>query len=444
MSLTNINEDTIFDTEEFNGRLMGNIVRMPFEVHRAHGAMIHTTDGEGYLDFWGDEGVCSLGYNTVEYRGIVQDFMDTFAPHQLPDVYPHKMRQEAADIICNMTGMDRIFFANSGTEANEAAIKIARKYWWDKFGEAEQESKISINRPYANRHTILTITGNFHGRTGFSNAAGDPRVSPYHHWGFGPRAKGFGVLDETIWKQVVTNGYVHDDVPHVPDWDSVAAVIFAPVLGNNVVKTYTMDFWRELSDLRKRYGFLIIHDDVQAGSGRAGYPATYQSVFPEGSEYAEDVKPDILCLGKGMALGHPMSAMLASEKVAKSFTPGVHFNTFGGSPFVCYLAMRYYQWLEENLEKVRAAGESIRARLYEHDWIDHVDGAGLLNAFTPAYKEHGYDGFEFCHMARDFGLSLVTHRRWGPIRFTPPMNVTVEELDLAFQALEKTHDALIS
>jgi len=440
--MSNVNEDTTINTEQFNRRLMGNVVRLPFEVELARNATIYTTDDQPLVDFWGDEGVCALGYNTEEYRRAAQDFLNSGLPHQLPDVYPHSARYEAAEIICRMTGMDRIFFANSGTEANEAAIKIARKFWWDKLDNDERGTKIGSNMPYANRHLVLTITGNFHGRTGLASAACDPRVSPYHHWGFGPKAKGFGVLDDATWKQVVTDGDEHKGIE--PDWSQVAAVIFAPVLGNNLVKTYEVDFWQKLGELRKKHGFLIIHDDVQAGSGRAGYPATYQGVLPPRSKLADLVKPDILCLGKGMALGHPMSAMLASEAVAEAFTPGVHFNTFGGSPFVCFLATRYYQWLEKHLDGVRSAGEAIRARLIEQEWIEHVDGSGLLNAFTPDYDDGGYDGYEFCHKAREFGLSIVTHRRWGPIRFTPPMNVSVADLELAFEALDKAHKALVS
>jgi acetylornithine/succinyldiaminopimelate/putrescine aminotransferase len=134
--------------------------------------------------------------------------------------------------------------------------------------------------------------------------------------------------------------------------------------------------------------------------------------------------------------------MLASEEITKSFTPGVHFNTFGGSPFVCYLMWRYYRWLAEHLETVRETGEGIRFEFGQREWIKEHDGAGLLNAFTPDFELFGYDGFQFIHKAREFGLSLVTHRQFGPIRFTPPMNVTHGTVKLAFEALDKTHTAL--
>lgn len=451
----NDNEDKTIDTTHLNKRLMGNVVRLPLQVVEAHGSALDTVEHGRLLDFWGDEGVSSLGYNTRELRDAIEAFLATSAPHQLPDVYPNQIRWDAAETICAATEMDRIFFANSGAEANETAIKLARKYAWDKEGKPmESESFIGDisgevrHRPseryaaVARRHIVLTVAGNFHGRTGYAMAAADFRVSPYHRWGYGPLPQGFGVLDpERGWKQVVTDGREH--APAEPQWDKVAAVTFAPVLGNNVVYTYPKAFWEQIATLRTIHGFTIIHDDVQAGSGRSGHFATYQGIAEQHGLAPSLVRPDILCLGKGMALGFPMSAVLASQEVAKAFTPGVHFNTFGGSPFVCFMAQRYFAWLNENLSHVRYIGRLIRDAFQFRPWISAHDGMGLLNAFQPDYAKHGYNGFDFCHEARNHGLSLVTHRPLGPIRFTPPMNVTDRELMMAFTALDDTHIALL-
>ena len=426
----NLNEDKTVDALKYNRRLMNNVVRMPMTIDKGRDAhILDSESGKWLLDFWGDEGVCSLGYNNPEFMMAVHGFLCKGVPHQLPDVYPHEIRFEAAEIICSRTEMDRIFFANSGTEANEAAIKIARKYWFDKG----QEDRIDI----------LTIQGNFHGRTGLSLAAGDFRVSPYHRTGFGPSAQGFGVLD--WWKdsghnavhieKAVDNGVVV--APHVPDWSKVAAIIMAPVLGNNCVTTYPKEFWEAIVKIRKEHGVLLIYDDVQAGSGRAGYFATWQSPKIR-------VKPDIMTLAKGMAMGFPMSCMLASDDIAEAFTPGVHFNTFGGSPFVCHMASCLYKWLDENIEDVRQKGERIRESFSNLSWISEYDGSGLLNAFTPHYDTYGYDGYDFVHEARNHGLSLVTHRKYGAIRFTPPMNVSSKVLCLAMTALCDTHKTLAS
>jgi len=419
--MKNPNEDKTVDTKEYNGRLMNNVVRMPFKVIGGHAQDLVLDDGGRLADWWGDEGVCSLGYNTPEVTTAVAEFHGSseFWPHQLPDIYPHPKRFEAAEIICDRTGMDRIFFSNSGTEANEAAIKIARKYWWDKDPQP--------------KHVILTLEGNFHGRTGLSLAAGDFRVSPYHRHGFGPVAQGFGVINEQF-KQVAMDSMMHVG-EREPNWDTVAAIIMAPVLGNNLVRTYPKEFWSKLKEIREQNDVLLIYDDVQAGSGRAGYYATWQ--HPD-----IQVKPDIMTLAKGIAMGYPMSCMLASEEVAAAFTPGVHFNTFGGSPFVCHMATKLYEWLDGNLDDVRNKGQMIRDFFEESDWIKEYDGSGLLNAFTPDYEKFGYDGFQFVHMARDCGLSLATHRQHGPIRFTPPLNVTPSAILDAFAMLAMAHERL--
>jgi len=424
-----------------NGRLMNNVERYPLLVGAAQGSTLYNegcADKKkwmhaepmpyGLLDYWGDEGVCSLGYNSPEVFRAIHKFLGTGYPHQLPDIYPHPLRYQLADMLCERTGMDRVFLANSGTEANESAIKIARKYWWDRGKHTKYDDKV------AERHIIFTIEGNFHGRTGLSLAAGDFRVSPYHRWGFGPLPEGFAVLTadpdwtRPVFKQVVSNGEEHEPVE--PDWESAAAIILAPVLGNNCVRTYPQAFFDELMYIRQKYGVLLIFDDVQAGSGRAGAYATWQHY---------NVKPDIMTLAKGMAMGFPMSAMLATEKVARTFTPGVHFNTFGGSPFVCHMAIEMLRWLDDHMEEINEKGKFIREWLASlDDCIGAVDGIGMLNAFTPVWDELPFDGFQLIREARKHGLSMATHRASGPVRFTPPLNVAMEEINTAIDKLHKS------
>lgn len=426
------------DNHEYaeNAPLFNNVQRLNLKVKEASGSKIYShsvVDGKGHitplLDYWGDEGVCALGYNSSTYKEAIESFMASHEPHQLPDVYPEVTRTHCAEQLTERTGFDRVFFANSGTEANEAAIKLARKYWWDK----EPPLKGNEHIPHE-RHKILTVEGNFHGRTGLSMAASDPRVSPYHRWGFGPTAQGFGVIDwdgsddEHAWCQSVEDG--REGPTFVPDWSEVAAIILAPILGNNCVTTYNEEFWQALESVRAEHGTLIIFDDVQAGSGRAGALATWKTV---------GLKPDIMTLGKGLAMGFPMSAMLAREEVAASFTPGVHFNTFGGSPFVCYMAIKMMEWLDENQNNANIKGDAIRQSFKNRDWIKSCDGSGMLNAFLPDYERFGYNGYDLCAASRSLGLSLMTHRPLGPIRFTPRLNVPMAELIEAFEILDRAH-----
>ncbi len=429
---SNEHNDDSYDSLALNKRLMGNITRLPVLVNLGQGSSV-TDQSSGapheLLDFWGDEGVASLGYGEA-FNKHLQDFIASGTPHRIPDVYPSDVRYACAEIICKRTKFDRLFFANSGTEANEAAIKLARKYWWDN----EPGRRQPLGTP--TRNHIYTLAGNFHGRTGYAMASSDFRVSPYHREGFGPSSRGFGVIDLIDGKFMVVAFEGREVPPHHVPWDETAAVIMAPVLGNNCVKTYSREFWQTLEDeVRTKNGALIIYDDVQAGNGRAGNFATYQNPIC-------GVKPDIMTLSKGIAMGLPMSVMLADEHIAKSFTPGVHFNTFGGTLLCCYLATRLYEWLDKNLDEVRAKGEEIREAFAGRSWIDQHDGWGMLNAFRPNFEANGYDAFQFIAKTRELGLSLCTHRKMGMIRFTPPLNVSRDDIQRALAILDAAHKEL--
>jgi acetylornithine/succinyldiaminopimelate/putrescine aminotransferase len=423
------------DTTSYNRHLMNNVNRLPLEIGMASGNLIHdAVAGVDMMDFFGDGGVLSLGYNTPEVIGALQDWIESGQPHQLPDIYPNKVRWHAAELLCQRTGMDKVFFASSGTEAVEAAIKLVRKYWCDKLDYTPEH--IGDGGP---RHLVLTIEDNIHGRTGHSLAACDNRNSPYHKQRFGPFAKGFGVLAPVHeWDEPTLNIVDMDTSPVIPPkspkWDEVAAIILAPVLSHNDVKTYPKSFWDHLARIRDEHGVLIIFDDILAGSGRAGYYASWQNI---------GLKPDVMTLAKGMAMGFPMSACLASEEIASAFTPGTHFNTCGGSPFVCHMMIAMYTWLDMHLGEIRRKGGYIRESWNKMEWIKSYDGQGMLNAFTPDYERFGYNGYQFTKKARGAGLCLATFRPHGSIRFTPPLNITMQSLGDALGMLERVHGELI-
>jgi acetylornithine/succinyldiaminopimelate/putrescine aminotransferase len=414
------------NAEAYNKRLMGTIDRLPLVVDDARDSMIHDVENEKqYLDYWIDGGVLSLGYNTPEFYQAMFGFLATLNPHQLPDMYPNQIRWDCAEVLCSRVGMDKVFFANSGAEANEAAIKMARKYWYDK-GEKD-------------RYTLLTFKDNFHGRQGYSLCCSDVRDSPYHKEGFGPFHAGFGALEHVIgsdgkvkFYQVLTNNVPHE--PREPDWNKVGAIITAPVLSHNRVVTFPEAFWREMDRIREQHGVLLILDEVLSGNGRCGTYAAYQGMPVK--------KPDMMTVAKGIALGFPMSAFFATEEMAKVFTPGTHFTTFGGSPFVCYMATYLYHWLDKHLPEIKAKGEWIRSQFDRRTWINEYDGIGLLNAFTPDYEALGYDGFDFTRKMRELGVSRVTFRKHGQIGFTPRLNVPMSELEHVMGVLDQVNDSL--
>jgi acetylornithine/N-succinyldiaminopimelate aminotransferase len=413
------------DNPAFSRAHLWNVVNpLPIpgiNVVGAKGSYLHLEDGRKLLDFWGDEGVASLGYNSPEVRRAMRNFLELDLPHRLPQVYGSAARSELAARLCIELGYDRAFFANSGTEANEAAIKLARLFQHKTGNE--------------NKMGVLTLPNNFHGTTGLAMASCDSTDSPRRKEGFGPMAAGFGVL------RMEEGGDVDDfDIEwHDESWDysegDVGAVICAPILGNNCVKVYPPGYLQRVRDWCDERGALLLYDEVQSGMGRTGYRAAFQHPLV-------GVKPDIIALGKGIALGFPMTATLAMENVAKVMEPGCHYSSFAGGDFICHMALHLQGWLDSNICRVEAGHNKISAALSGMSWIKSVDGLGFMLAFTPDFERHGYDGFQFCAEASKHGLLLCTFRAKGAIRYNPPLNVSAEELDESFAALQATHAAL--
>jgi acetylornithine/N-succinyldiaminopimelate aminotransferase len=420
---------------------MNTIERIPLEFNRGQGSKLIDTEGQAYLDFWGDEGVASLGYCTPAVQAVFRDFGSfNDRPHRLPDAYPSELRTRAARALCEAARFDQAFFCNSGAEANEAAIKLARRYW----------SKIKGKR---DRFGILTVEGNFHGRTGYALAASDSRDSMYHKDGFGPTPPGFGVIEDSldigrIWHYSSEPHKVGGDWRGAPagdghywlsmgeHWSDIAAVIMAPILGNNTVKTYPKAFWERLQALREEHGFLLIFDEVQVATGRTG---TFCAHHRNSVTYG--VRPDIICIGKGIAAGLPAAMILADEEVASAFVPGTHFSTFGASLIVCQMMLEVIGWIARNHGQILDMEQLVEDRfseLIDDGLVTAYDGAGIHWGFTPNWANIGADGPEVVARARQFHLLLLTHRKAAPIRFTPPLNVTRQDMGAAFSALRQT------
>ncbi|ADU50658.1 acetylornithine aminotransferase apoenzyme [Thermaerobacter marianensis DSM 12885] len=394
-----------------SSHLFPNYRRLPVAFVRGEGAWLYDAEGRAWLDCTSGIGVTVLGHA----HPVVTEAIRRQAGQLLhcSNLYRIPQQEELARRLAARTGLDCAFFANSGAEANEAAIKLARRYWWlARRGAAEQAAGPAGET--GEGPEIIAFEGSFHGRTlGALAATGQP----HYHEGFHPLPGGFR---------------------HVPfnDLEAVAAaitprtcaILVEPVQGEGGVVPAAPGFLAGLRELCDRHGLLLIADEVQTGCGRTG---TFLAMQGEG------VRPDVVTLAKALANGVPIGAMLAGGHLAEVLGPGTHASTFGGNPLAATAALATLDVLErENLpERAAGLGEYLRTRLAEvarrHPGCQGVRGRGLMLGLVldgPAAPV-----VEACFAE---GL-LVTVAGGRVVRFLPPLTVTVEELDQAVERLER-------
>src|SRR6185312_13091657 len=292
--------------------------------------------GRKHLDFFTDTGTASMGYNSTEATAAMVRIVREGIPVHVPNICPFPERDLAARRLCATTGMSKVFFSSSGAESVEAAIKLAR-LWHHKRGTG--------------RSDIYAMAGGFHGRSLATVAAGDG--PPYHTDGFGPMPEGF---------------YKFNELEEIPR--DAAAILLAPVFGHHDVRVLSRAFLKALRTYADANDIVLIFDEVQSGSGRAG---AWNHLRP---------RPDIVCLAKGLGMGIPVGATLANEKLADTFTPGTHFSTFGGNPIQMVFINAMIDALTPSLLKsIHENGEWLREHLERSSWVRAVRGVGLMIAF---------------------------------------------------------------
>lgn len=412
--------------------LFPNYRRLPVTFVRGEGAWLYDETGRAWLDCTSGIGVTVLGHAhpavTEAIRRQAGQLLHCSNLYRIPP------QEELARRLARLTGLDCAFFANSGAEANEAAIKLARRYGWLRRGGAAGNGSgpgsssgsrsgagsgdsSSPGSGAAEGPEIIAFTGSFHGRTlGALAATGQS----HYHEGFGPLPGGFR---------------------HVPfnDLEAVAAaitprtcaILVEPVQGEGGVVPPAPGFLAGLRELCDRHDLLLIADEVQTGCGRTG---TFLAMQGEG------VQPDVVTLAKALANGVPIGAMLAAGRLAQVLGPGTHASTFGGNPLAATAALATLDVLEQEDLPARAAGlgEYLRTRLAElarrQPGCGEVRGRGLMLGLVldgPAAPV-----VEACFAE---GL-LVTVAGGRVVRFLPPLTITVDELD---QAVERLEHALI-
>lgn len=370
--------------------------RFDLVAERAKDKYVYDVDGTEYLDFYAGIAVSSVGNCNEAVVKAIQEQAEMLIHASL---YPYSIPQaRLAKLICETIGMDRIFFQNSGTEANEAMIKMARKYGVEKYG--------------SEHYHIVTAKNSFHGRTyGALSATGQPDNGC--QIGYHPILPGFTYAEYNnleSFRQACT--------------EDTIAIMVEPVQGEGGVYPATTEFLQGLRDLCDERGMLLLFDEVQTGWGRCGDIMAYLSY---------GVKPDIVTMAKAMGGGMPIAAICATEEAAKGLTPGSHGSTYGGNPVCCaasYAAVR--EILDRKLpQQAQTIGAYFMDRLKELPDVKEVRGRGLL----VGVEFNQPIAFDVKHGCFDHKL-LITAVSEHTIRIIPPLTITEAECDQALAILQ--------
>lgn len=397
-----------FDTDSFNEAVMSTYARFPLALERGAGCRVWDTQGREYLDFVAGIATCTLGHaHPAMVEAVTRQIQKL---HHVSNLYYIPEQGELAKWIVDHSCADRVFFCNSGAEANEAAIKLARKY---------AHTVLDIEKPI-----ILTANASFHGRTlATITATAQPKYQKY----FDPLVPGFHYVNYNDINAMEVAISELDEGDY-----RVAAILIEPLQGEGGVRPGDVAYFKKLRQICDETGILLIFDEVQVGMGRSGKLWSYEHL---------GVEPDIFTSAKGLGGGIPIGAMM-SKKFCDVFQPGEHASTFGGNPFVCGVALSVCQTLErENiLQNVQDRGEQLRsglraiaAKYPQH--IGEVRGWGLINGLELRANIE-LTAADVVNAAINEGVLLVPA---GPkvVRFVPPLIVTEAEVNTALEAVEK-------
>lgn len=397
-----------FDPNSFDEAVMSTYGRFPLALERGAGCKVWDTQGREYLDFVAGIATCTLGHaHPAMVEAVTRQIQKL---HHVSNLYYIPEQGELAKWIIQHSCADRVFFCNSGAEANEAAIKLARKY---------AHTVLEIERPI-----ILTANASFHGRTlATITATGQPKYQKH----FDPLVPGFHYVPYNDITAIETAISELDEGDY-----RVAAILLEPLQGEGGVRPGDIAYFKKLRQICDETGILLIFDEVQVGMGRSGKLWSYEHL---------GVEPDIFTSAKGLGGGIPIGAMM-SKKFCDVFQPGEHASTFGGNPFVCGVALTVCQTIEKEnlLQNVEDRGEQLRnglraiAAKYPNQIAD-VRGWGLINGLE-LQADIQLTAADIVKVAIEEGVLLVPA---GPkvVRFVPPLIVTEAEVNTALQAVDK-------
>ncbi len=372
--------------------------RYPILLVRGKGTRVWDAEGKEYLDFVGGLAVCNLGHCHPKVVRAIQEQAERLI--HVSNFYYIEPQIQLAALLCKHSFADKVFFCNSGAEANEGAIKLARKYAKEKMG--------------GNRYEIITMEQSFHGRTMATLTA---TAQEKYHKGYAPLLPGF--------KYVPFN---HIEALKKAIDEKTCAVMLEPIQGEGGVRIPSEGYLKAVREVCDEKGILLIFDEVQVGMGRTGRLFAYQH---------ENVEPDMMTLAKSLAGGVPIGALLIGKGIAETFQPGDHASTFGGNPLATAAGVATLNTLLEEgiLENCKKVGDYFLSRLMEmkkgFSFIREVRGKGLILG-VELTMEGGFIVKEM--MERGF---LINCTMGNVLRFLPPLIITKEEVDQMLNALEE-------
>ena len=375
--------------------------RFPVVFERGEGVRLYDTDGKEYLDFGSGIGVMALGYGDEEYKQILKDQIDRIL--HTSNLFYHPPLVAAAKAMVKVSGMDRVFFTNSGAEAVEGALKTAKKYAYLRDG--------------VSGHEIIAMGHSFHGRT-----VGSLSVTGSEHY----REPFLPLMDGVRFAEFNNIDSVKEQLS-----DQTCAIILEPVQGEGGLYPAEESFLKEIRKICDERDILLIFDEIQCGMGRTGSMFAWQ-------EYG--VEPDIMTCAKALGCGIPVGAFVLNKKTAEhSLVPGDHGTTYGGNPLACAAVRTVFEIFErENIvEHVREVGAYLEQRLdglvEKYDFLAQRRGKGLIQGLVVAGRPVG----EIVQKAIGNGLLVITAGT-DVLRMVPPLVITKADVDEMIEKLEKS------
>ena len=386
--------------EEAEKAILHTYNRYQIVLDRGEGVHLYDVNGKEYLDFAAGIAVQSLGYNNKEYTQALKDQIDKLT--HISNLYYSVPMAEAAEKVKKASRLEKVFFTNSGTEAIEGALKVARKYSYVKYGEDRYEI-VAMNHSFHGRSLgALSVTGNEKYRKPFEPLIGGVRFADYNDL-------------ESVKSQVN---------------EKTCAIILETVQGEGGIYPATEEFLKGVKALCEEKDLILILDEIQCGMGRTGYMFAWQ-------EYG--VEPDVMTCAKALGCGVPVGAFVLGKKVADaSLAPGDHGTTYGGNPFVCAAVSKVFDLYEKEqiVDHVKKVGgyleQKLNALVEKYDFLKERRGKGLIQGLEVEGRPIG----EIVNRGLEEGLIIITAGS-NVLRFVPPLVVTEADVDEMIVKLEK-------